>query len=84
MLSVDTIDKLLDEFDCFSSQYIKFPYWRNIRELNSYREFGYRSLLWLQHNSKTDSDIRVKKINDMLNECGKIQLVITSGYFRGE
>lgn len=84
MLSVETIDKILDEFDMFSYQYIRFPYWQNIRALNLYRENGYRFLLWLQHHNKTESDIRVKKIYDMLNECGKIQLVITSTHFRGE
>lgn len=84
MLSIETIDEILDEFETFSYQYIRFPYWRNIRELNSYRENGYRSLLWLQHHNRIESDNRVKKIYDMLNECGKIQLVVTSAHFRGE
>lgn len=84
MLSLETIDKILDEFDTFSYQYIRFPYWRNTRELNSYRENGYRSLLWLQHHNEIESDKRVKKIYDMLNECGRIQLVIISAHFRGE
>lgn len=84
MLSIDTIDKVLNEFDNFSCQYVKHPYWFNTNKLNLYREFGYRSLLWLQHYCILDSDIRVKKINDMLNECGKIQIVIISTHFRGE